>query len=161
MKFFICKKGCCKLKTTPYIYHKKYIISKKRCKAGVFIYDPHKNKVLVVQSRGNMWGLPKGTLEYSETEIQCAVREVKEETGLDITEDDFTQSVKIKNIAMYFYMQKDECDVDVQDQIVDNDANSVGWIKPECMNDCISSSIMIPNKHCRIVFQKFIGIELS
>ena len=43
------------------------------------------NKVLLVYEKGrNFWGFPKGHMEKSENEIQTALREVKEEVGLDV-----------------------------------------------------------------------------
>jgi 8-oxo-dGTP pyrophosphatase MutT (NUDIX family) len=121
----------------------------------VFIYDPKVDKVLLVQSRGNFWGPPKGTLKYGESERQCAIREVKEETGLDISDDDFTKAAKIHNRAIYFYMEMDECDVKVQDHIPGNDANGIGWIKPDCLEKCITNGNISLNQHCRFVFSKF------
>ena len=85
METFLCVDGCCKIQIKEYkhqfLYSKNKINKKK---AGVFIYDPNTNKVLIVQSRGNLWGAPKGTLEYGETNIECAIIEVEEETGLII-----------------------------------------------------------------------------
>ena len=43
------------------------------------------NKVLLVYEKNrNFWGFPKGHVEEKENEIQTALREVKEETGLDV-----------------------------------------------------------------------------
>ena len=42
------------------------------------------NKVLLVQQNDGHWGFPKGHMEENETEIQTAIREVKEETNLDV-----------------------------------------------------------------------------
>ena len=43
------------------------------------------NKVLLVYEKGrNFWGFPKGHVEENETEIQTAIREVKEEVNLDV-----------------------------------------------------------------------------
>lgn len=45
------------------------------------------NKILLVRhKKGNQryWVLPGGRLEYGETFEECAVRELKEETGLDV-----------------------------------------------------------------------------
>jgi 8-oxo-dGTP diphosphatase len=44
-------------------------------------------KILLVKHRKNnreYWVLPGGRLEYGETFVDCAIREMKEETGLDI-----------------------------------------------------------------------------
>ena len=43
------------------------------------------NKVLLVyEKRRNFWGFPKGHMEEGETEIETALREVKEEVGIDV-----------------------------------------------------------------------------
>ena len=43
------------------------------------------NKVLLVYENGrNFWGFPKGHVEEGENEIQTALREVKEEIGIDV-----------------------------------------------------------------------------
>ena len=141
MKIFTCSKGCCKIKTSKFI-EKKYsgqFLNKRKEKAGVFIHDTAKNKVLLVQSRGNLWGLPKGTIEYGETQKNCAVREVKEETGITITKQSFLKETKIYNNSVYFYVKMDECEVHIQKHIIGNDANGIGWIKPSCLENLIIS----------------------
>lgn len=50
----------------------------------------NENEILLVRHRkGNRqyWVLPGGRLEYGETFYECAVRELKEETGLDVEVD--------------------------------------------------------------------------
>ena len=42
------------------------------------------NQVLLVKHNGGHWGFPKGHVEKNETEEQTAIREVKEETNLDV-----------------------------------------------------------------------------
>lgn len=44
-------------------------------------------KVLLVHQQKGHWGFPKGHIEENETEIQTALREVKEETNLDVEID--------------------------------------------------------------------------
>ncbi len=44
----------------------------------------HENKVLLVQHNEGHWDFPKGHIEKNETEIQTAIREVKEETNIDV-----------------------------------------------------------------------------
>lgn len=41
-------------------------------------------KVLLIQQKKGNWGFPKGHVEFNETEKQTAIREVKEETNLDV-----------------------------------------------------------------------------
>ena len=45
------------------------------------------------QSDGIIWGLPKGTPEHGETPEQTALREVSEETGLQVAIDEFVASI--------------------------------------------------------------------
>ena len=40
-----------------------------------------------------VWGLPKGTPDPDETEEQTALREVREETGLDVVSEDYIDSI--------------------------------------------------------------------
>lgn len=58
----------------------------KSCGAIVFyIKDDQIYFLLVKNKKGRHWGFPKGHIEIGETEEQTAKREVKEETGLDVT----------------------------------------------------------------------------
>ena len=88
-----------------------------RKKAGIFIYDPETKKVLLVQSRGRLWGPPKGTIKDNELDKDCAIREVKEETGINILESNFLKIMRIKNNAIYYYVEMKECNVNIQDHI--------------------------------------------
>lgn len=51
------------------------------------INDPEKYNILIIKQRlGNNWGLPKGHKEENENLEECALREIKEETGYDFKE---------------------------------------------------------------------------
>jgi 8-oxo-dGTP pyrophosphatase MutT (NUDIX family) len=155
----LCNNGCCEIKIKPY-KQTDYIIknfNKSKKKAGVFIYDPNSKKILIVQSRGNLWGSPKGSFEFGETEIECAIREVIEETGIIITEELLTRSVKICNIATYFYLEMDECSVKIQKHDEQNDATGIAWIKPECLKKSIESGNISITHHFRIL-ARFLGL---
>ncbi len=57
----------------------------KSCGAVVVRREEGSFKTLLIQNKnGGHWAFPKGHVEGTETEKETAVREVKEETGLDI-----------------------------------------------------------------------------
>jgi len=157
---FKCPNSCCTLEIDPYTEKNDHVHTNFR-KAGVVLFDPGKKKVLLVQSRGHLWGPPKGTLKYGESRRKCAVREVKEETGLVIHADEFTKAVNLSNRAIYFYIEKEENEVHVQRHIADNDVNGVGWIALDCLNQCIKNGDIILSKHCRLVFKKLFSLEFD
>ena len=43
-----------------------------------------KNEVLLIHHNTGHWDFPKGHMEDGETEVQTAIREVKEETNIDV-----------------------------------------------------------------------------
>ena len=166
MDIFKCPKGCCTIKISEYnsttSQHNQHNEQIPRSpnntysrKAGVFIYDPKTDRVLLVQSRGNLWGSPKGTIKANESEIDCAIREVKEETGLQISSSNFKKYTMIRNNATYFYMEMEECDVNIQNHIPKNDANGIGWIKTNCIQELIEQGNIVLSKHCQLIFKIF------
>ena len=158
MYSYKCDNGCCSVDVVN--YPRTTLRPRRRSykKAGVFIYDSKQKRVLLVQSRGHLWGPPKGTLEPGENDTECAIREVKEETGLEINPRDFSQAMNIGNKAMYFYLEMDVVPVDVQTQIDDNDANGITWIKVECLIECVRNGHIVLNRHCKLVFRHFLNI---
>ena len=60
-------------------------------RVSVIVVREQKEILLVKHRKGNRqyWVLPGGRLEYGETFHECAVREMREETGLDVEVDDF------------------------------------------------------------------------
>ena len=43
-----------------------------------------RNEVLLIHHNAGHWDFPKGHMEEGETEVQTAIREVKEETNIDV-----------------------------------------------------------------------------
>mgnify|MGYP004507291123 CR=1 FL=1 len=51
-------------------------------------------KALIIKQTNNLWSIPKGHIDTGETEQETAIREVKEETNLDIEiKDNFRETV--------------------------------------------------------------------
>lgn len=62
-----------------------YCLYEKSCGAVVVNHTSQGRKILLIKNRNaKYWSFPKGHIETGESEIQTAIREVKEETGLDI-----------------------------------------------------------------------------
>jgi len=76
---------------------------------GAILLNSTMTKCLLVRGfkEGSGWGFPKGKLSLNETDEACAIREVLEETGYDITpklnSKDFIE-VKIGNQATKLYI---------------------------------------------------------
>ena len=64
--------------------------------AGGVVYRTGDNGVEVIicgRTSPPIWGLPKGTPEAGESREQTALREVNEETGLDVVNDEFIDAI--------------------------------------------------------------------
>ena len=55
---------------------------KQEKSCGCVVFDS--DKVLLIHHNDGHWDLPKGHIENGETEVQTAIREVKEETNIDV-----------------------------------------------------------------------------
>lgn len=55
---------------------------------GAILLDPPMQKCLLVRGyqKGSGWGFPRGKMSHNETDEDCAIREVIEETGYDISD---------------------------------------------------------------------------
>jgi len=158
---YVCPDKCCSIKIArvPPVSWRR-----GRChKAGIFIFDPEEQRVLLVQSRGQLWGMPKGTVEIekNETSLECALRETMEETGLIFKPEELLRATKVKNRAIYYYAERKSSEICIQKNPDEpaNDANGITWIKLSCLYDYVSSGQIILNQHCRIVFKRFLDIR--
>ncbi len=55
-----------------------------RCSASAVIFDRRGRLLLQQRADGGQWGLPGGSVEVGESVTDAVVREVREETGLDV-----------------------------------------------------------------------------
>jgi len=76
---------------------------------AIIFFDNEKREFLIISNEKERWDFPKGHIEEGETPEQTAVREVKEETGLDI---EFIDGFKEK-ISFFFKKGKELVKKDV------------------------------------------------
>ena len=96
----------------------------KSCGAVVFRkYHGNTELLLIKHTSGGHWSFPKGHVEGAETEIQTALREVKEETGLDISiQDGFRQAVEyfpkpnVRKQVVYFLGEAQSVEFKMQEE---------------------------------------------
>ena len=60
---------------------------KKEKSCGCIVIND-KNEILLILHNAGHWDFPKGHVEDGETEVQTAIREVKEETNIDVEVDE-------------------------------------------------------------------------
>ena len=106
-----------KLKTIRCLYEKS-------C-GGIIFYKTRQNtKVLLVKNNnGRYWSFPKGHIEEGETEQETAIREIKEETGLDVTLvpgfreiSEYCPFGKIRKRVVFFLAQAFTDNVKIQEE---------------------------------------------
>lgn len=162
MKRFNCVNGCCNICITFYKKKKEIFKNKKERpkKSGIFITNNDMTKILLVQSREQFWGPPKGSLNTDETIEDGAIREVKEETGLIFNRGELGDIKLIKGKSFYFHKCIKEEQIYVQTHIENNDANGIGWFNIKCLEDMINSGTIKVNQHCRLLIKKILNINL-
>ena len=102
----------------------------KSCGAVIF----NGNKVLVIQQVKGHWGFPKGHVEEGETEVETAIREIKEETNLDVEIDETHRYVEhyspeegIEKDVVFFVAKKIGGEIIVQEEEV----KCTEWLLPK------------------------------
>lgn len=100
----------------------------KSCGALIFYRNKQGVRVLLVKNHnGRYWSFPKGHMELNETEKETAVREIKEETNLDVKIIDGFREVSdycpfgnIKKRVVFFLAQAFTDDVIDQPEEIDS-----------------------------------------
>ncbi|MEE3333751.1 MAG: NUDIX domain-containing protein [Ruminococcus sp.] len=96
----------------------------KSCGAVIFYNGKSTTRILLVKNNnGRYWSFPKGHIEIGETEEQTAIREIKEETSLEVEIKDGFREVsdycpfgKIRKRVVFFLAQAFTDSVRVQEE---------------------------------------------
>ena len=100
----------------------------KSC-GGIIFYKTRQNvKILLVKNNnGRYWSFPKGHIEEGETEQETAIREIKEETGLDVTIvrnfreiSEYCPFGKIRKRVVFFLARAFTDNVRIQEEEIDS-----------------------------------------
>ena len=92
---------------------------------GAIVLDG--GKILVIQQAEGHWGFPKGHVEAGETEVQTAIREIKEETNYDVEVNENYRYVEtyspkegVEKDVVFFVAKKVAGDMRPQEEEVQN-----------------------------------------
>lgn len=115
----------------------------------------HDSKILLLHrqehsSQGNLWGVPGGKLEKSETPIAAAIRETFEETGFDISQQPIIDLgkvyIKCQSIDLVYYMIKNRLsDLPGKVKIDFNEHKGFTWVTPK---DALKMNLMEDEDEC-------------
>lgn len=96
---------------------------------GAIVVDDE--KVLLVKHNAGHWDFPKGHVEEGETEIETAIREVKEETNIDIKIEkenkyisEYSPKENVMKTVIYFIGEK----VGGEDKPQIEEVSDVEWL---------------------------------
>ena len=103
------------------------------------------NEVLLIKSKNGIVNFPKGHVEKSETEVETAIREVKEETNLDIEiiskyryENKYLMENGIDKEVIFFLAIPKSLDIVKQE----SEISEIFW----CEIDNVASMLMYENQ---------------
>lgn len=98
---------------------------------GAALFTPKMDKILLVQgTESKSWSFPRGKISKDENDVECAVRETREETGFDssdlIDDDEYVaRTIRGKNYKIYLI--KGVPEDTVFEPLVRNEINAIEW----------------------------------
>lgn len=95
---------------------------------GVICLD-RMGKVLLVQGRGGKWSFPKGRRKELETSYQGALREAKEEAGIELKDSLVTAKLQLRYGTYYLYVfgRRSE-EIPLEQPMTPEEISQVSWV---------------------------------
>lgn len=153
----MCLRECCELKENRHFVKKRGEVRDDTGEKVGIVLLSH-GEVIVVQSNNNLWGFPKGGRNDYESELQCGIRELFEETGYVLSLQDaynsITKVVRIGNRAVYYVVRGEKKELSPG-----SDASRVGWVKVSCMCEMVEGGNMEVTSHTKVVMKRLWGIQ--
>lgn len=105
---------------------------KQEKSCGCIVFDG--DKILLVKQTQGHWGIPKGHVEKNETEHETAIREVKEETNIDVEiegdnryTENYVTDKGVQKEVVYFIAKKVGGSVAAQEAEI----KEIEWLNPK------------------------------
>lgn len=157
-----CFRKCCCLNMIENNNVECYSSEEGHSSAGVCVITP--KGILVSQSYNLYWGFPKGLREENESILDCALRELLEETGVYVKKEQlkkFVFSFRYKNISRkvsIFFLISDGENFQCNPVNILNDSTGYGFIQPICLLELYYSGTIKVNYFTRIILKIIFGI---
>ena len=114
------------------------MILNKNQVCGCILRSPQERYLLVQGRRSGKWSFPKGHPEVGETSLECAIRELHEETGLDAP---FMYSYMYHLATGVYYLYNTRTE-NICDTLDPNEIMNTGWFTKKEMK-CMPVNIDI------------------
>ena len=160
------------------IYNKRREKTNKTCERGkekdgeyglsVHIWIMNKEGKFLVQKRTksrkrfpNMWSLTAGAVDTGETSVEGAIREAKEEIGINIEKEEFELILSIKRKHNFLDIWLVRKDIDLKDIVMqEEEVQEVKWVTKEELeemikNDEVAGTVTLYYKMCFDILEKF------
>lgn len=97
---------------------------------GTILYSPQGRFLAVRGAKSQKWSFPKGHPEGNETELECALRETREETGLTLPSNYHSQ-ITLGTGRYFVYYVDSEPQTTIQDT---QEVQSTAWLTAGQLN---------------------------
>lgn len=95
---------------------------------GVICVD-RLGRVLLVRGTGGKWSFPKGRRKENETSYQGAIREAKEEAGIDLTGRPVNVKVGLRYGTYYIYVfGRSGDEIPLEEPMTPDEISKVSWV---------------------------------
>lgn len=139
------------------VYNKRREKTNKTCERGkekdgeyglsVHIWIMNKEGKFLIQKRAknrkrfpNMWSLTAGAVDTGETSEEGAIREAKEEIGVDIYKDDMELILSFRRLHTFLDVWLVRKDIDLKDIVMqEEEVQEVKWVTKEELEEMIEN----------------------